>query len=413
MERGSHSLFLGVLTWIGLATAGNAQSDKPPVVTLSAAVCPEDEPCEPACEPLFCCDDCCGFTRFWVRGEYLYWWTKGIVLPPLVTTSPPGTDLSNAGVLGAAGTRVLFGGSRVNDDARSGERITAGFWLDCEQTCGIEARYFALETETTNFFARSEGEPILGRPFFQVERNIQNSLLVAFPGVLRGDISINASTRLEGAEANVRHRLCGGCCYRVDLLAGYRYLNLRDDLSIRETEISTNDEFFPVGTRFDLIESFNTRNQFHGGQVGVDANFYRGRWNLELLAKVALGATRQRAEIQGAVLAQFPGVTPVVSRGGLLAQPSNIGNYNRTEFSIVPELGVNIGYQVTRRVRVGVGYTLIYWSSVTRPGHSIDLGINTTQVAPGTLEGASRPAFTFRDSSFWTQGLSAFLQFDF
>ena len=48
----------------------------------------------------------------WFQAEYLLWWIQGNPLPPLVTTSPEGTPQSNAGVLGAAGTGILFGDER-------------------------------------------------------------------------------------------------------------------------------------------------------------------------------------------------------------------------------------------------------------------------------------------------------------
>src|SRR5262245_32394939 len=48
-----------------------------------------------------CCNPCsaCALSRFWVSGEYLLWWTRGVHLPALVTTSPQGTPASDAGVL--------------------------------------------------------------------------------------------------------------------------------------------------------------------------------------------------------------------------------------------------------------------------------------------------------------------------
>ena len=60
---------------------------------------------------------------FWITGEYLNWSAKGDKLPPLVTTSPPGTPLAQAGVLGAPGTSVLFGDESVNDRWRSGASV--------------------------------------------------------------------------------------------------------------------------------------------------------------------------------------------------------------------------------------------------------------------------------------------------
>src|SRR5262249_12281711 len=60
--------------------------------------------------------------RFWFRGEYLLWWIKESPVPALVTTSPPGTPRSLAGVLGAPGTSILFDGDENSE--RSGGRFT-------------------------------------------------------------------------------------------------------------------------------------------------------------------------------------------------------------------------------------------------------------------------------------------------
>src|SRR5438270_7340994 len=93
---------------------------------------------------------------FWVELDYLAWNVKGDHLPPLVTT----------GVLGAPGTAVLFGDSRVNDGWRSGGRLQAGYWFDQTRARGVEASFFALEDASTNFGAASNtaGLPILARP---------------------------------------------------------------------------------------------------------------------------------------------------------------------------------------------------------------------------------------------------------
>ena len=83
--------------------------------------------------------------QFWVGMEYLAWSVTGDKLPPLVTTSPAGTPLPQAGVLGAAGTTVLFGNSSVNDGWRSGGGLTAGYWFDPQHRTGIEASFYGLE----------------------------------------------------------------------------------------------------------------------------------------------------------------------------------------------------------------------------------------------------------------------------
>src|SRR5258708_14825619 len=69
---------------------------------------------------------------FYLKSEYLLWWTKGDKLPPLVTTG--GANDLTPGALGMAGTAILFGGKADDSEARSGVRTTLGLWVDkCHQ----------------------------------------------------------------------------------------------------------------------------------------------------------------------------------------------------------------------------------------------------------------------------------------
>ncbi len=359
------------------------------------------------------CGDCCGVCGFpagraWVSAEYLLWWTKGDRLPPLLTTSPAGTPLADAGVLGRPGTSVLFGDDRVNDDARSGGRFTGGLWLNCAHTTGIEGSFFFLGRESTDFSIASGGIPILARPFFDVLAGANNSLKVAFPGLVTGNFTARETSELWGADAYLRQNICCGCCCRVDLLGGYRFMRLREDLHISETEISSNPDDSLFGIPIFINEGFSTRNRFHGGEIGVIAEYARGRTFLRFTGKLALGGNCRTAVINGAT--RVDGLA--AETGGFLALPSNIGTYRSTEFSVIPEVGLTLGYQATDRLRFTVGYTFLYWTNVARPGDQIDLAVNTSQPPLGDrLSGAARPAFSFRDADFWAQGLSVGVEF--
>ncbi|WP_299009694.1 BBP7 family outer membrane beta-barrel protein, partial [uncultured Caulobacter sp.] len=81
-----------------------------------------------------------------------------------------------------------------------------------------------------------------------------------------------------------------------------------------------------------------------------------------------------------------PGEDPETRSGGLLAQDSNIGNYERNELSVLPQLGVTLGYKLTERLKLTGGYTFVYWSNVVRPGDQIDPEVN-----PGNLPFANPP----------------------
>jgi hypothetical protein len=139
-----------------------------------------------------------GCSTFWIRGEYLHWWTDGLKVPPLVTSSPAGTPQNQAGILGQPSTSVLFGDADLNDDSRSGGRFAFG----CRPAgchVGLEVSYLVLEQESAGFQATGQGDPILARPFFNVETELNDAYLVAFSDLAEGSVSVAADTEFGAA----------------------------------------------------------------------------------------------------------------------------------------------------------------------------------------------------------------------
>jgi hypothetical protein len=128
---------------------------------------------------------------------------------------------------------------------------------------------------------------------------------------------------------------------------------------------------------------------------------------LGLLGKLAVGDNHQVVAADGSTTVTVPGQAPVVSPGGLLALSSNSGHFSRDRVSLVPEFGVNLGYQVTPHLRVFTGYTLLYWFDVVRAGDQVDLTVNPNLLPPvtGAVAGPPRPAPRFQTTDLWVQGL--------
>jgi hypothetical protein len=344
---------------------------------------------------------------WWVNAEYLLWWTKAGPAPALVTTGPATTF----GVLGADGTQVLAGNS-LDYGASSGGRFQTGLWF-CEcQTFGIDAGFFFLGDTTVNFLAASNsmGSPVLSRPFTGAITGAPTVEQVAFPGEQAGSVAVHSTSRLLGADTNLRWNppcLCwsGPCCgtWRWGFLTGFRYLNLRESLSITE-------DFTDLGavvTRHQLSDNFGTRNNFYGGQLGTNLEWKRGPWALDLRAKVALGSTHQSANVSGSELdTSLSSGAQASFNSGLLALPTNSGHFSRNVFSVVPEVGMNLSYQICPNWRIFVGYNFLYWNNVARPGALIDTVVNTTQQSGGALTGPARPAFAFHNTDYWAHGVN-------
>jgi hypothetical protein len=352
--------------------------------------------------------------RFYVDGEYLLWWIQGQSVPVLATTSLP----SDFGVLGAPSTQVLFGGNQINNGPYSGGRFTAGYWLGCDQKEAIEITGFFLAPNTSAFSVNSSMFPVIGRPFQEANNGQETAQLTALPGVSTGSLTINAPSSLWGLAGNLNCLLCCGCNYRINLLAGFRNINLDESLTITENVqgLPTAPEPF-TDQMITVQDRFATQNHFYGGNIGADARWYWGRWSVDVRAQVALGDTVQLLDISGSQ--RFVSPTGAVQNftGGLLALPSNIGHFSNNAFSVVPEVGVNLGYQILPHVRAYVGYNFLYWSNVIRPGTSIDRVLDVTQIPnfPLTPEPAPvpglHPAPIFHEVGFWAQGLTFGLEF--
>jgi hypothetical protein len=359
-----------------------------------------------------CNCNCYPGNRFYISAEYLLWWVKGSPVPPLLTTSN-GADGMLSGALGLPGTTVLYGGNSLLGDPRSGARLMAGYWLDDERLLGFEVGGFFLNTQTTTYSINSGGNPPLYRPLFDTNNGMPGGEAVAntvVPGqgpFTSGGFSSTLKSSFWGAEGNLRSCLLCGQNYFIDGVIGFRTLGLDEGLTIHESPT------FSDGSGFQIVDQFKTRNQFYGGQVGIIGEARYDRWIFNASAKIGLGDTDQTVVINGSTLALVPGVGTIASPAGIYAASTNIGSYHRQVFSVVPDLGLSIGYQLTNHVKIFAGYDFIYWTDVLRPGQQIDQTINPTQVpnSPVPATGPARPAFLYQSSDFWAQGIKVGLEF--
>ena len=346
--------------------------------------------------------------NIWIRGEYLGWVAKGQNIPSLATVAPVGTPRATAGAIGSPLTQTVIGGRRVNDDYRNGFRLSAGMWLNDARTFGLQGNFFFLGDSNERFAAGSDGSGIVTRPFTNALTGLPDTQLVSFPGVLAGTVTADASSSVIGGGFNFLCNLCCDPCGRTDFLLGYRYINLRDEVVIRENLTALPGSSVPAGSRFLIEDRFRTDNDFHGVPIGLRLQRRFGYWFVDTRASVALGVTHSTTTISGSTTIIDPTTgTAQVFPGGLLTQPTNIGRYTNDEFAVVPEIGVRVGMRLTDNFLVFAGYNYLYWSNVMRAGDQIDTRVNTTQVAPPQpFTGAPFPAFPNRTTDFYLHGFS-------
>ncbi|HXD86527.1 MAG TPA: BBP7 family outer membrane beta-barrel protein [Urbifossiella sp.] len=335
--------------------------------------------------------------RFWASGEWLYWATSGQSLPALATASPVGTAASLAGVLGSPNTATLFGDRRANQDFRNGYRLNAGWWLDDDRTLGVEGDFFFLQNSANAFAASSDGSQIIARPFVNALTGRPDAALVSFPGLVAGSLTARAENQVIGGGINGIGNILGGSSGRVDFLIGYRYLNVSDEVHLREDATAlTGQGAFAPGLQLQSSDRFATANNFHGGLIGLAAEKQCGILFFGARASVALGANVQSIDINGSTLAILPGNLRAATVGGLLATPANIGHFTRTAFAVLPEANLRAGIQLSQQARVFAGYNFLYLSNVVRAGDQI-----------------FAPTSSPKTTDFWAQGFSLGLDLRF
>ncbi|MFW6172082.1 MAG: BBP7 family outer membrane beta-barrel protein [Planctomycetota bacterium] len=353
----------------------------------------------------YVCPTGAGWT-YWGSLEFLFWWREGQDLPPLVTSGPATREQASAGVLGVAGTELLYPRESQLGGVRPGGRLSLGAWFDPCQFGGVGARWFALGDSTSDFEQDSSVVPVLARPFFNVEIGQEDAMQVAYPGSTTGFLSVGNTSRVSGGDVFYRRMVFESNRRRLDLILGYQFARIDTDLSITsQQQFVASGGTQPEGTEVRVSDSFDTRNSYHAGEIGLWGDYDRGPVTWSLLAKVGLGSMNQRTEIAGRTSTSVPQLAPTVTNQGLLALDTNSGIFKRNVFAVSPEVAFNGAYHLNEGIDLTFGYSFIYWNNVVQPASQIDRGVNPSQITGG-LEGAARPAFRDSDTSYFVQGLN-------
>jgi hypothetical protein len=342
--------------------------------------------------------------------------------PVLATTGnlvdgPPPVLNNQATLFG--GNEDLFSGLRV------GGRFGLGYWFSDCHIRGIDAEFMFLGNISRTFAANSGQVPTIVRPFngINLPPDLLSGEVVTAPGRLTGSIAIDASSDFLSTEVNYRRHLFCNPLFRMDLLVGFRYANLRESLEITERFDALQP--IPIRGRTDMTvasgivtDRFATDNDFYGANVGFTFERKFGRWFVDGRAKVAMGVNYQTNDIRGSqnLTLATPAGTILSANGGLLALDTNSGTNTRSHFSVIPEFGINLGYHLTPRLRLTVGYSFLYWANVIRPGTEIDSTVNAQRIPNlvqlGRLNTApARPTVPFNQEGFWAQGINLGIQY--
>ena len=383
-----------------------APVEPPPTGTTT----PAPGPCPSACGAEAAC--CCrqekdSVQSFWMTADYLLWWVKGAPLPPVITTGPfdpntfiPGV-MASPGAIGSPNTVILRGGHSIDPGTFSGLRLHSGYWFTPDQLVGLEGGDFLLEHRSVSYTAASNAasDPLLKVPFFDTFVGQELGANVSFPndaanlnGGLAGSVVAANSLRLWGGDFAGALNLLNDRTLRIDMLVGFRYLDLDETASLVQDFTPIGQPLFggflghpvPVGSQIASLDNFHTRNQFYGGTLAGRLDWQlRERLGISLLTRVALARTEERSAVNGLSTLSMPGTGLLTARGGTLALPSNIGVQHGSDFAVVPEVNLILYYQLTSYLRTTVGYSFLYWSDVVRPGSQIDRNVDSRQIPTG------------------------------
>ena len=362
--------------------------------------------------------DCERHGEFRAGVEYVLWFFPDRREPrPFATT----------GLLGQSTLLGSSGDEHLERHLTSGGQLSLGYWMVDEnpwvagheiRTLGVETRFLFVGQRSVNF--RNGTAPAIVRPFFDLNDRSESAIIVAAPGFATGALTAHATMDVWGTEVNVwknAHYSYPGTTFSVDLMAGFRFLDVDQDLEFgRRTVYNANLAAFPTflsfaGNQIQEQESFRTRNHFYGAQVGVSGRFFLEGVTVEGAAKLAVGTTNEEVRVEGNQVRTLADGTRTVAQGALLALPSNIGTFRRDKFAQVPELSTNVIWPVMHHVTLTTGFSALLLSRLVRASEQIDRGIDITQIPnypPATTAvptGFQRPSVPFEQSSLWLLGI--------
>ena len=353
-----------------------------------------------------------GGTRIVAQADYIHWWTRGVNIPPIVTTGNPAS--ARAGALNDPGTQTLFG-NRLDYGDTNGARFGLLLEGDC-MSADVSFFYLSPMDVKFNLASGANGVPVIAVPFFNTPDSGfpagEQRFRVANPspapafGVpdFNGNIAVNSRLEYWGFDTNAYWTWRRNDFGRTDFGLGFRYLNLKNTFGID----AFSNQVDLVGNPLPLTinDTFNTENDFYGLQLAYKGHYNVFRHvNFDVLSKLALGVTHEQISIRGSTSTTAPGVGP--DPNGFFAQSGNSGRTTHDEFAVVPQVQLRLSYDLFCWFRVYGGYEFMYLSSVALAGDQIDRNINVSYIPGfGPSAGLNSPLRNDHKTDFFTHGVT-------
>jgi hypothetical protein len=296
-----------------------------------------------------------------------WWMTPSLELGWAPTSTAPGPLrlLIPDGRGGSVPGPVLPVGGTAGTQFRVGMGLNAGVWLDRCQYNGLDAGFYFLGTENRTVTGAAPGAVVV----FPDGTARGEPLLFRLPAPLAanfsGTFSVTTANWYATADVNYRHTLLCEDAYRLDVLAGYRYGYVIDEVYLGDPRENEDKDH--------RLNRLAAANQFHGAQIGLSGEYrFADGWYVTATKKLAFGAVF--SDVTNGGLFTTPQVgTPA----GFATAPLPAGSSSR--FAVMPVLNVAVGRQIGDHGRVFAGYTLQYLDRVVRLDDALDsAGLRTT-----------------------------------
>ena len=349
--------------------------------------------------------------RFWFSGGYQAGFIRNQPTPAIIATQGGAFAIQ-----GSAGVNSVLGGRDTDVGTLHGGRFDGGFWLGANRAFGVEAGVFFL-TEKTASSSVSGGGSALGRPFYDTSIQAQNVRLLNLPGQVSGGVTSDVSSLVVGTDLGPIVRVIETDMLTLDQIFYFRYLTLEESQTVSDSVSPVGgavtfrgQSFRGAGTAVSVRDSALAINHFYGGGAGLRLGLTPGRFSASVTGKLAVGRNSGSLRLDGTTTLTGAGDTQVAS-GGLLVPANAIGRYNRSDFSFMPEVGVKVGFQISRTVGVYAGYNFLYMTNVVRPGESFANRVNPTQLPSsqnfGVPFGPTNAGVQLQNSDFWMHSVGA------
>ena len=170
-----------------------------------------------------------------------------------------------------------------------------------------------------------------------------------------------------------------------------------------------------VGQFGVATDAFSTKNQFFGGTLGIRESYSSGRLSVDLTARVALGMSHEIQNIAGGFWSVNFSAPYASGTEGIFAQPANEGRTSSDKFAVVPEAQIKIGYALTPRLRVTLGYDFLYYSNVMRPGDQMNRNVPKGQTfnQADPVVSTTSPSRLSKTTDFFAHGVSVGMELRF